>query len=383
MVREIIGAALIAALSPSLPAHVSVLDGRATIARTEGGTVVALRNAPLLAGDGFVTATGARAEIQFDGSVTLRLDGGTQVQIVSLATYDREIRLVRGTIGLAIAGNGDAPQIDTPSVVLRPHHEGLYRIAVGASGESIASAHSGTLSLITPNGTQLLDPGERVFVQGPAASPQFSYGAAVADDAFDRLNQTLDAAHTAANGAAHLPRALAGYANLAAYGTWVTLKPYGAAWSPHEFPGWAPYHDGRWFWRRGIGWTWISGESWGWLPYHYSGWIDDPSHGWCWIPPRAATWSPGNAIFFSVVTSGRTQSIGWVPLAPNEAFHAKLADYRNVHARGGVDLLSDAKFYAGDFSRLEIAPLDTLTGRIALRAPRAPAENAGLPRSRR
>ncbi len=340
--------------------HIGVLAGSALVARAEGGNVIALRNEPLLSGDTLTTASGALAEVQLASGALLRLDGSTRVQLVSLIPDRSEFRLLKGTIALRVDRGGDAPQVDTPSIVLRPDRTGLYRIAVTDTGQSAISVHDGTLRLITPNGTQLLDPGEQVTVDGPPASPHLRYAAPPASDAFDSFNETRDAALAAMRD------------DLAPYGSWVNVKGYGSVWSPREFPGWAPYHSGRWLWRRGIGWTWVSRESWGWRPYHGGAWVDDSARGWCWVPSHARTpvsWSPSNAIFFAVVVNGRTQSIGWVALAPGESYHAKLDAYRNAAARGGITLLAISRFYSADFSHPSFPSPSQLPGRILLQAP--------------
>jgi hypothetical protein len=350
---------LLAAASTPVPdvSHMSVLEGSAIIGRAEGGNVTALRNAPLLPGDTISTASGTLAEVQLAPGVALRLDGQTRAALTSLAFGRSELRLFKGTIAVSLTG-GDAPQIDTPSIALRPDGPGRYRVSAGA-GESVIVVHRGELRVITPNGTQFLGPGEQITIDGPATSPHLSYAVVPPNDAFDGFNETRDAARASIRD------------ELAPYGRWIQIKGYGSAWSPREFAGWAPYHSGRWLWRRGIGWTWIPRESWGWRPFHYGTWMHDPTRGWCWIPPPSASapWAASNAVFFAVVVNEHAQSLGWVPLAPRESYHATLNDYRNASAPGGITILPFPRFYSGDFSQPSFPTLSQLPGRIVLQAP--------------
>lgn len=345
-----------------LVAHVSVLQGHANVGRSEGGGVVALRNMPLLEGDTLSTSANAQAEIELDASVSLRLDADTSLAITSLAPHHRDVRLSGGTLDLSAQRNGDSPRIETPSITLAPDAPGLVRIAVVHGVTSVVVRH-GTLRILTPNGMQILSPGELVTVDGPQAQPTLHYAAASAPDAFDGFNQTRDTAKR-------------DVAALAAYGSWVTRKPYGSVWQPHEFAGWAPYHSGRWLWRKSIGWTWIARESWGWLPYHGGGWLHDATLGWCWVPPSAGSapsWAPANAIFFASIVRGHTQSIGWLPLGPGEPFHSSLAAYHNAQVRGALNLIPVDDFYSGDFARTSFPALDAVP---------SPYQRAPPPRSR-
>jgi hypothetical protein len=358
---------LVAAL---LVAHVGVLDGSAAVASARGASFVALRNTPLLAGDTLSTQPNSRLEVEFDPNVALRLGSSSRAQIVGLAYGAREIRLDAGRISVSMLREDDAPQVDTPQVTLRATKPGLYRVTV-SGGETIVNVRRGTLLIRTPNGSQVLGSGEQVTVGGVSSQPDLQYASPAPPDAFDAYNATLDAALLSAQHDWCLPSALAGYANLQAYGRWLTLKPYGLVWEPSEYAGWAPYRLGRWLWRSETGWTWIPRESWGWLTYHYGAWAYEPTHGWIWVPPhtRAPAWLPSSAVFFTIVSGGHTSSVGWVPLAPDEPLHAQLAQYRNAHVRGGITLMSSAQFYSGDFSRISTPPAGTIPYGAHLSAP--------------
>jgi hypothetical protein len=111
-------------------------------------------------------------------------------------------------------------------------------------------------------------------------------------------------------------------------GQWTTHPEYGAVWTPTTVvAGWAPYRYGHWAWVRPWGWTWIDDASWGFAPFHYGRWFYWGSR-WCWAPgtyvrrpvyaPAMVAWVGGPHLSVSVSVG---QPVGWVPLAPREAYY--------------------------------------------------------------
>ena len=109
---------------------------------------------------------------------------------------------------------------------------------------------------------------------------------------------------------------------------------YGNVWVPNDVPpDWAPYRDGRWDYLDYYGWSWVSYDPWGWAPYHYGNWYR-ARFGWAWYPgalgPRRY-FRPAMVGFFGFggggFGTGRLSlgfgygNVGWVPLAPFEAYH--------------------------------------------------------------
>lgn len=102
------------------------------------------------------------------------------------------------------------------------------------------------------------------------------------------------------------------YGELAPYGEWVTVAPYGAVWRPAVSvvgPDFYPYYTGGWWVHTQYGWTWQSTFSWGWIPFHHGRWITTDPYGWVWVP--GDEWSPAWVEWR--VGGG---NIGWVPLGP-------------------------------------------------------------------
>jgi hypothetical protein len=128
---------------------------------------------------------------------------------------------------------------------------------------------------------------------------------------------------------------MTGYGDLAAYGTWRTDPQYGQIWYPQVAAGWVPYRDGYWAWVDPWGWTWVDYEPWGFAPFHYGRWCFIGGS-WAWAPApfvvdpvvAAAVYAPALVAFFgfggggvSVGVSFGWNSVGWVPLAPDEPFY--------------------------------------------------------------
>jgi FecR protein len=327
-------------------ANVSVVQGDVVIVRGDSGAQVgATINTPLLPGDYISTAGSSRAEVQLDGISMLRLAEDTQVRFVNLSPASREMQLASGTAELAeLQGADGNPQIDTPSVSIRPNQTGDYRVSVLANGETLVTVRSGMATVYTGSGSQNLTPGTTLVASGAYNAPAISLQSAIAFDGFDQFNVDRDQAIAAAyNANPYVSPALAGYTNFAYYGQWYNVPGYGESWAPsNQSADWSPYSNGQWVWEPGYGYTWVGNEPWGYVPYHYGSWFYDTGYNeWMWQPPAyeyqtpsalASAWLPAMVAFF--LTGGNPGAfagynpaspygygqIGWVPLAPGEQY---------------------------------------------------------------
>jgi len=98
------------------------------------------------------------------------------------------------------------------------------------------------------------------------------------------------------------------YDQLAPYGSWTWVAPYGRVWVPAVGWGWRPYYYGQWV-LTDWGWTFTSDDPWGWAAYHYGRWNWTVGVGWYWIPgivwaPAWVTWGYGAGY------------VTWCPLGP-------------------------------------------------------------------
>ena len=309
-------------------ARISLIKGAVAVQRGDSSSPVAAAiNAPVLGADYVTSGDGARAEIQFDGSSSVRLGAGVQMRFTHLDAADRELQLAAGTVDLRLLrGTDGRSQIDTPSISIRPRATGSYRVTVDSAGRTAVTVRSGSADIVTPQGVQAQGTGTTLVAQGTSANPSITSSDAIAYDDFDRFNRERDdRQERALANAAYTAPGVAGIDDLDTYGRWVTDGGYGRVWVPTTVASsWAPYRDGRWVWEEGFGWTWLGYEPWGWAPYHYGRWYHSSLYGWCWYPERAfIAWRPAIVAFvnFGSGFGFGFGDIGWVALAPYEPFY--------------------------------------------------------------
>ena len=307
-------------------ARATMIHGDVAIRRADArATVAATNNAPLLAGDSLSTGNSGRAVVQMDGRSSIRAGHDVALRFVNLNPGHREVQLAQGTIELRLLGGSDGrPQIDTPSVKLRPDRSGSYRIGVTSRGETQITVRSGQADINADGRVSVLRPGRTLLAHG---DPVITYVSAVGYDSFDRWNVSLDVVATSALAEPYVNADIA-YDDFNDYGHWDYVAPYGEVWIPTDVAyGWAPYRCGQWVWEEGYGWTWVDCDSWGWTPFHYGRWFNSP-YGWAWVPPPVVVepvYQPALVGFFTYGSPDFSVSVGfsdvaWVPLAPGEVY---------------------------------------------------------------
>ncbi len=367
-------------------ARISLISGTVSMQHGDSTDVfAAVINAPLSVGDYVTTASGdARAEVQLDDSSFLRVAPATQLRFTQLGSSDDALQLAAGTVEVSELAKSDAqPQVDTPSIGVRPDVAGRYRISVTSDGETFVTVRSGRADLVSPDGSQSIGAGTTVIVNGPQTSPHITPTGYVTADSFDQWNAQRDSYLRQAADGPYADSGMVGMADLDQYGRWVNDPDYGQVWVASSQPaGWAPYHTGRWVWQPYYGWTWVAYEPWGWAPYHYGRWFYAANYGWAWYPgPVYArpVWRPALVTFFGFSGGGGSGfafnlsfgNVGWVPLAPREVYHPWWGPqfvnrttivynttnitnvnitrvYRNASAPGGVVAVSSANFTSGE-----------------------------------
>ena len=316
-------------------ARIDAIAGDVAIQRGDSNeTLAAVPNAPVLAADYVTTGPAARAEVGFDGRSAVRLGENVQIRFAAIEAAGRQLQLAAGTIALRLFGNTDGQSvIDTPSISVVPRTSGNFRVSVDDNGVTAVTVREGRVDIVTPQGTQPLQPGITLIAEGPAANPAVRTRAAIAFDAFDGYNGERDQIYElASHDSRFVNTDIQGIGDLDQNGRWVDDGTYGRVWMPANVAAdWAPYRDGNWTWEDGYGWTWVAAEPWGWAPYHYGRWYFSTAYDhWAWYPPApgrfAPAWSPALVGFvgfnIGAVSAGvGFGNIGWVPLAPFEAFH--------------------------------------------------------------
>jgi hypothetical protein len=311
-------------------ARISALNGTVTVKQGDSGdTVAAAINAPMIVGDYLATGNGSRAEIQIDDASFVRASEDVQLRFTRMDPTDHTLQLAAGTIEVSLIKVTDGrPQVETPSIRIKPEEAGAYRITVTSDGDTLLTVRSGQADLIAPQGTQTITQGVTVAIHGSSANPTFRTIQTIAYDDFDTWNSDRDKFAWRAYANAYASPDIVGQADLSNYGQWVSSANYGYVWAPYNQYGWAPYRYGRWSWVNNCGWTWVGYEPWGWAPYHYGRWFYAPAFGWAWYPgPRyyQSYWQPALVAFFNFGGGGGfgfgIGNIGWVPLGPYEPYY--------------------------------------------------------------
>ncbi|HYL36372.1 MAG TPA: DUF6600 domain-containing protein [Bryobacteraceae bacterium] len=312
-------------------ARISVLNGDVSVRRGDSGDVVAAAiNSPVMADDRILTGSSSRAEVELDFANMLRVGPSSEVRFVGMDVKSFQMQVAAGTVTLRVLRPGQAQtEVDTPSVAVRPLGQGTYRITVLDDGSSAVTVRSGEADIYGSNGSEQLAAGQTMNARGSAADTEFQIVQAIPLDSWDRWNEDRDRYLERSQSYRHVSPDVSGAEDLDQYGQWVNDPTYGSVWAPTVPSGWAPYQAGRWVWEDYYGWTWVSYDPWGWAPYHYGRWFFGPV-GWCWYPGPAFAryyWSPALVGFFGwgggvgIGVGFGFGGVGWVPLAPFEAFH--------------------------------------------------------------
>jgi hypothetical protein len=299
------------------PAHVSVVEGTATLER-DGQAQPAVVNVPVLAGDRIRTRDG-RVEVVFADNSTIDVDQSSTADFLS----DSLLRVTAGRVRLQIARGGEAYgaiatpleyRVDTPAGSVTIRMTGEYRVALTstASGPEVEVAvWHGAVELDNGFGRSLVRAGTLARAQPGTQIVAERFNVAT-PDSFDQWTSDEHDVRVAAESAQYLPPELNYYSStLDQYGTWDYLPAYGAVWYPTVGAAWRPYYNGNWWYAPRLGWTWVGVDHWAWPTHHYGRWGLSASSRWYWIPGRqyAPAWvswaySPGY--------------VSWCPLGYND-----------------------------------------------------------------
>ena len=346
------------------PARLKYLDGEVLIRTPDaGGWLTASINTPLDEGDSVWCPEGAKAELQLPDGSLVRLDSGSQLNILANEDNFIHLNLASGRLYVRTrqTGGSGSLQIDADDTTVLPAERTRLRLDMLPDGQEDVSIFKGS-AYVEGNGSRTrVRAGEHIALEEghnellPLNAP----------DSWESWNMERDRAMSVyGKSGSYLPEELGSYSGeLESSGSWVRVPEYGMVWRPTVLltDDWVPYRDGYWGWR-GDDYVWISYETWGWVPYHYGRWTVIGSIGWCWVPPVRGDvfWGPGYVGWY------RTGShVGWTPLAPGEIFYGyghygrhsvnlatttvniNAIEYRNRHQRGGMTVLSQKDFLKG------------------------------------
>jgi len=296
-------------------ARLSYITGNSYIQRAseltyEEGVV----NMPISEGDRVGTTDG-RVEIYLGKGNYLRLDKNTKLDFLSLPKKGNDLVHVRvwsGNVYLSVDTLEKEKTIEIHSSDVSTYilNVGLYRFDVRENAETEIFVFKGLVEAAGESGSVLIKEAQRLEAINGHFTSRPTRFLAVADDSFDRWSEDRESEIRKHLAKTYLPEELEDFENeLAAYGEWTYVPPYGNVWVPGGVGvTWRPYYNGRWIWTPLAGWTWLPYEPWGWATFHYGRWHWGVGLGWYWIP--TSIWGPGWVSWY-----WGYDYYGWAPLS--------------------------------------------------------------------
>ena len=279
------------------PARVRLVDGEIMFRTPDTDEWLPTSiNTPLDEGDAVWCPDGAKTEIQLPDGAIVRLDGGSQLDLLANDDGFTHLHLASGRLYVRTTQTSmlNSLQIDADDTTVLPDARTRLRLDMLPNSQEDVAIYKGA-AYVEGNGNRTkVRAGEQIALEEghseilPLNEP----------DSWEEWNMERDRALSRdAKAESHLPDELRNYSTeLDANGRWVNVPEYGMVWQPSATlsDDWAPYRNGRWLWK-GDDYVWISLENWGWAPYHFGRWAVISSFGWCWVPPTRGDvyWGPG------------------------------------------------------------------------------------------
>lgn len=370
------------------PVRVRLMSGEVLFRTPEAGEwLPASINTPLDEGDSIWCPQGTRSEVQLSDGTIVRLDGGSQLDLIANEDGFTHLHLANGRLYLRTAQtmSRDSLQIDADDTTVVPSARTRLRIDMLANSQEDVSIFKGSAHVEGSGSRTTVRAGEHISLEGGHQEISPLNPA----DSWETWNKEQDLVQSrSAKTATHLPDELKYYDNeLGSNGRWERVPEYGMVWRPTVLVSadWAPYRSGRWIWK-GNDYVWISYESWGWVPYHFGRWAVITGLGWCWVPPTRGDiyWGPGYVGWHRTGTT-----IGWTPLAPGEIFYGRryygtnsvnisttyvnqsTIVYRNKNHRGGLTVIGQNDFLRGNIAYK--TPSNSLSVSVSIGSPQIQA----------
>lgn len=302
-----------------------------------GEWVAAVRNRPLTSGDRLATDAGARAELRV-GSTTLRLDSGSELEVLQLDDNRMALQLHSGSTSVRLRQRDTAAQFElrTSEGRFTAQRTGRYRFD-RQDDTSQVTVYNGQVYFEGQRSALAVSAGQRAeFWLDNRNAAQYAITEPVRD-AFAAYNNERDQRDDRSASARYVSPEMTGMEDLDRHGRWEQSADYGPLWIPRVVaPGWAPYAAGHWAFVQPWGWTWIDDAPWGFAPFHYGRWVFLRST-WCWAPgtfvarpvyaPALVAWvggpRVGSGVSVGISIGGGSNfgaSVGWFPLAPREVY---------------------------------------------------------------
>ena len=280
-------------------------------------------NYPVTSGDAVSTAADAKAEIQI-GPTEIFLDGSSALEVFKIDESGTELRVEGVAHVFQPVPPSAGVQISSPQGTISLLQPGRYHIE--AADRTQIAVLEGE-ARVEGDAPLDLHAGQSAILGGDPAETAV---AAARRTPFDAWAQGRAQNEVVSATPQYVSPDTTGYQDLDNAGRWNTVPTYGAVWFPSEVPvDWAPYRYGHWAFVPPWGWTWIDDAPWGFAPFHFGRWVVI-EHRWAWWPgPRVGhpCFAPALVAFLGtpgwsmIAVAPHARPVGWVPLAPFEAFH--------------------------------------------------------------
>ncbi len=275
----------------------SFVEGKGFVQRASDlGFEEAALNMPISEGDRIGTSDG-RLEVHFGKGNYIRLDNDTKVDVLNLPKKDDDVARIRvwsGNVFLVVGTlkKEKGIELHTADSSFYVLDRGVYRVDVRENRDTEMQVYQGLIEVAGEDGSTLLKASQKLEISEGRFTAKPSSFIAVADDSFDKFNESRTSVTGREYAKGRLPEELSDYeGELDANGKWTYLAPYGNVWMPNGVDNdWRPYYNGRWSWLPLSGWTWWPYEPWGWSTSHYGRWHWGIDLGWYWIP--MSMWGP-------------------------------------------------------------------------------------------
>ncbi len=321
-----------------LVGRISHIEGELSLYDPENDQWIATpQEAPFGAADLLLTGAKSKAEFIMPNNTWARIDGETQIQLVTLDPKLTELDLSFGNARLFNRSTQTEIKTTTPFGYVTAPPGAIFDLYIQENGVEVM-AIKGSVYFMHNTFTDALEvrPGSSAIFadisEVTAAPGEVRY-------AWNNWNSEMDSRwaariNTKSESAAYLPPELHSEAYpLDRYGVWEKVyyeDGYHRFWRPHHISaGWAPFTSGAWIVWHGDH-AWVPHEPFGYVTHHYGNWIFTAGL-WYWAPPVTRVtirahrsllrigfgWYPGRVAWIHAGAH-----LGWIPLAPNEPYYA-------------------------------------------------------------
>lgn len=311
--------------------------------------VAATPNQPFSVGDRIYTRDNSRASLAFTGRNFARLDPNSSLDVLTLRNDRTQLALRDGSamFDVGYLAPGEVFEVDTPYGAVNFDQPGLYNVGLD-NGSALVSVLSGLAQVVGQGDSGRIGKGEILTLLGQAASQIVlsrldggNAGQQVDDyyryqypNSYDGRYSNYDAYLSDPSyydpyrrnvSYQYVTSTIPGVNDLDYYGDWQNVSGYGNVWQPRVDEGWVPYQEGSWVNDYPYGPTWVSNEPWGYAPYHYGRWANVGNE-WYWVPESVNTTPSYSPALVAFVPLNDASQIGWVPLAPGDAYAPRYYD---------------------------------------------------------